>query len=116
MIRTAAEMTVDVRPRLRGGEGDTTIRTCFRPEEFGARLRLCATLTLPPGASIGPHAHDGEDEIYLILRGRGLVDDAGRKDVRVTVGDAVLTGKGATHAIRNDGTEPLELAAIIVLY
>ena len=32
---------------------------------------------------------------------------------RVAVGDAVLTGNGESHAILNDGEEPLELMAFI---
>ncbi|MFZ4394129.1 MAG: hypothetical protein ACOYOU_00725 [Kiritimatiellia bacterium] len=36
--------------------------------------------------------------------------------MRVSAGEAILTGKGASHAIRNDGAEPLELMAWIVKY
>jgi mannose-6-phosphate isomerase-like protein (cupin superfamily) len=115
MIRKAAERPVEVRANLRGGTGEVTIRHYFKPDEFGAKTRLCALLTLPPGASIGTHAHAGEDEIYLIVRGSGLLEEDGR-ETRVQAGDAVLTGKGSTHAIRNGGTEPLEIAATILLY
>ena len=115
MIRTPADMPVEERPQMRGGAGTVRVQTCFRPEEFGARLRLCARLTLPPGASIGLHAHEGEDEIYLVLTGGGVVTEDGC-DKRVRAGDAVLTGRGGSHAVRNDGSEPLEIAAIIVKY
>jgi mannose-6-phosphate isomerase-like protein (cupin superfamily) len=115
MIHKASELQVEVRDRMRGGEGSVTIRHYFSPGEFTAKVRLCASLTIPVGAGIGPHVHDAEDEIYLVTRGSGLLDD-GTKVSRIGVGDAVLTGKGGRHSVTNDGTEPLEITAVIVCY
>jgi len=115
MVRQPSDMHSEVRPNMRGGQGEVAIRHLFRPEEFGGKVRLCARLTLPPGASIGPHAHADEDEVFLIARGSGLFDEGGHES-RVQAGDAMLTGRGASHAIRNDGAEPLEIVAFIVKY
>lgn len=115
MIRTPDAMRAEERAQMRGGQGVTTIRHLFEPAEFGARMRLCAELTLPPGASIGPHTHDGEDEVYVILAGTGELDD-GTSKAAVRAGDAVLTGRGETHAIANTGDTPLKLLAFIALY
>jgi len=115
MKRTASEMTAEQRPKMRGGEGTVTIRNYFAKEEFGAKVRLCAEMTLPPGASIGTHAHEGEDEVYIVTQGSGLLDE-GKGPVRVSAGDAILTGKGASHSIRNDDTEDLRIIAMIMLY
>ena len=115
MVRKFSEMSVETRDKMRGGEGAVTIRHYFTPAEFGAKMRLCALLTIPPGASIGEHPHEGEDEVYLILRGSGVVREQDGNH-RVTAGDAVLTGKGASHAIANDTAEILEVAAFVILY
>lgn len=115
MIRKAAETSVEVRENMRGGQGKVTIRHFFKPEDFTAKSRLCARLTLPPGAGIGPHAHEGEDEVYLITSGEGLLED-GQTQTRVRAGDAILTGNGQTHAIRNDSERELELIAFILCY
>jgi len=115
MIRQPTDMTTEVRPQMRGGTGEVTIQHLFRPEEFGAKVRLCARLAIPPGASIGPHTHADEDEVYLIVSGNGLLDE-GAQTTRVNPGDAILTGKGASHAVRNDGTAPLEILAFISKY
>lgn len=115
MIRQATEMAVEIRENMRGGAGAVTLQHLFKADEFKAKSRLCARLTLPPGAGIGPHRHDNEDEVYYILRGEGVVEeDTGAR--RVKTGDAVLTGQGASHAIRNDGAEPLEILAVILCY
>jgi mannose-6-phosphate isomerase-like protein (cupin superfamily) len=115
MIRRKAEMKVEVRENMRGGDGMVTVREMFTPDEITAPTRLCATLTLDPGASIGVHQHNGEDEVYVITAGRGVLDD-GITQEEVAAGDAVLTGNGERHSIRNSGDEPLEVIAVIMLY
>lgn len=115
MIRTPAQQTVETRERMRGGQGTVTLRHFFNPADFAAPVRLCARLEIPPGAGIGPHAHAGEDEVYVILKGEGLLDD-GRQRTLLKAGDAVLTGRGDSHAITNSGSETLEIAAFIACY
>ena len=115
MIRKASEVAVEVRDKMRGGTGQVTIQHFFKPDEFKARVRLCARLVLPPGAGIGRHTHETEDEVYIVTRGSGILDE-GERQVRVTAGDSVLTGRGESHAIRNDGTETLEIIAVIACY
>jgi mannose-6-phosphate isomerase-like protein (cupin superfamily) len=115
MIRQAGDMKVEVRDRMRGGAGQVNVRHWLQKEDFKANVRLCAKLTIPPGAGIGTHPHEKEDEVYVILRGSGLLHD-GTRETRVSAGDAILTGNGGAHAIRNDGPEDLEIAAMIVGY
>lgn len=115
MIRRSADQVVEVRKAMRGGPGEVVVRQYFKPEEIRAKCRLCGHLTLAPGAGIGLHQHSTEDEVYIILRGSGVLDEGGSK-VRVSAGDAVLTGKGESHAVTNDGTEPLEIIAVIMCY
>ena len=115
MIRKAAERKTEVREGMRGGTGSVEISHYFRGDEWTADARLCAELILAPGASIGSHQHVREDEVYIITHGSGLLED-GSGEKRVDVGDAILTGNGETHAIRNDGDESLHLVAVIVRY
>ena len=115
MIRKPSDMRVERREKMRGGEGAVTVVHLFEKEEFGSRMRLCSKIVLPPGASIGEHQHEGEDEVYFVVRGAGLIND-GTVESRVSAGDAILTGKGQSHAVRNDGREPLEMVAVIMCY
>ena len=115
MIRKTSDVKVEVRDKMRGGAGTVTIHHYFEKSDFTANVRLCARLVLPPGAGIGPHTHTGEDEVYLVLKGSGTLDD-GTTRSRVSAGDSILTGNGQTHAIHNDGQEPLELIAVIACY
>ena len=115
MIRNLRETKVEVRENMKGGTGKVTIRHYLQKDDFKANVRLCAHLTVPPGSGIGPHAHEKEDEVFIILKGSGIVSDAGR-DARVSAGDTIVTGNGGQHAIRNDGTIDLEIVAMIMCY
>ncbi len=115
MIKTKDAMETEVRPGMRGGMGAVSVQHFFKPEEITAKTRLCARLTLPPGASIGTHQHEHEDEVYIVLSGEGILDD-GHSKTPVRAGDAVLTGKGESHAIANTGRDVLEIIAVIMLY
>ncbi len=115
MIKKKTEQDVEKRENMRGGTGEVTIRHYLKPDEIKARTRLCAELFLPPGASIGVHDHVDEDEIYIIRKGRGLMNDGG-KEFPVEAGDAILTGQGASHSIKNTGAEDLVVTAVIIKY
>ena len=115
MIRRSGTYEAAERKEMRGGKGTVRIENYWKPGELKAKTRLLAKLTLPPGASIGFHEHVGEEEVFIVLRGQGRVKDADKEDI-VNVGDTILTGNGAGHAIESIGAEPLELVAIIVQY
>ena len=53
--------------------------------------------------------------IYIIVKGTGILDD-GQARTTVHEGDAILTGKGETHAIANAGSTDLEIIAVIMCY
>jgi mannose-6-phosphate isomerase-like protein (cupin superfamily) len=108
------ELKTEMREKARGGNGTTTFLHLV--EGKGAvhkNVNMMAELTLPPGASMGPHSHTGETEFYIILKGNGTVNDNGTEKP-VAAGDVMITGNGETHSIANTGSVPLVLHAIIV--
>lgn len=115
MIRKASDAQTEIRENMRGGDGSVTIAHFFTQEEITAKSRLCAKMTLPPNASIGLHEHVNEDEVYIIIGGSGILTE-GSTETGVTAGDAILTGNGASHSIRNNGNEDLVIIAVIMCY
>jgi mannose-6-phosphate isomerase-like protein (cupin superfamily) len=113
MIRNAEQMRTEVREHMRGGPGKVFMRHIIEKEEL-SHSRLFAEVILEPGDGIGVHEHSGETEYYWILSGSGTVAEADGER-RVSAGDVVITGNGASHSIRNDGSEPLRFAALILL-
>lgn len=112
MIKRASEMLSSER-QMRGGDGLCQILEFLKPEEM-KHCRLFSTITMKQGTSIGEHDHVNETEYYWIISGEGVVTEAdGEKTVRA--GDLVITGGGASHAIRNEKVEPLVFLALIIL-
>jgi mannose-6-phosphate isomerase-like protein (cupin superfamily) len=116
MIKRALTMEKEMREGMRGGTGSAEVCHVFRSAELkGGRTRLFARLRLEAGSSIGYHVHEGEEEIFYILAGRGRVTVGGLVS-EVGPGDAVLTGGGGGHSVACVGPEPLEMMAVILQY
>jgi len=114
MIIHRHAMKVELKERMRDGEGTTTL-VHFVDGATMKNARLLSEITLPPGASIGEHRHDSETEYYIILEGTGMVKDNG-VDTPIKAGDVVVTGDGASHSIKNTGTTLLKFIAVIITY
>lgn len=115
MIKRNAVRESETREQMRGGPGRATIKHYFKKDEINAKCRLCAELILLPGAGIGVHEHKEEDEVFIVQQGKGLVVVDGKEE-EVNVGDAILTGKGASHSIKNIGDIDLKITAVIMQY
>ena len=114
MIRRKSEMTSEIRENMRGGNGKIEITNIVNKEEL-KNARLLAYINIPKDASIGDHDHKEETEYYIILEGKGQVND---NDIlyEINKGDVVITGGGASHSIKNIGNEELKMIAIIITY
>ena len=112
MVIERSSMETEIRPRMREGKGECAI-TLLAGRRLQKHCRVLSEIEIPPGASIGPHDHREETEYYIVLEGRGLLDDDGSL-VTVKPGDVVVTGGGASHSIETEGDTPLRLIAVIV--
>jgi mannose-6-phosphate isomerase-like protein (cupin superfamily) len=114
MIIHRNEMKVERKEKMRDGEGTVTI-THFVEGGTMQNARMLAELSLPPGASIGYHQHANETEYFMFISGTGTINDNGR-EIPVKPGDVAVTGNGACHGVKNTGTEPLVINAVIITY
>ncbi|MDD2402953.1 MAG: cupin domain-containing protein [Lentisphaerae bacterium] len=115
MIKKTDQLRCETREKMRGGDGCVRIEHLWEPKsEMKSLNRMVSRLILEPGSSIGAHRHDGEDEIFYIVRGTAQVDDDGNIAV-LKAGDTILTGN-AQHSLKNIGDDTLEVLAIISLH
>lgn len=70
-------------------------------------------MTIPVGTEFGRHIHDGSEEPYVILKGRGtaLLDD---EEHPVGPGDYLMLRNQGMHGLRNDGVEDIELLCVCI--
>ncbi len=112
MISRKSQMHEEVKERMRDGNGAVTVKYLVPGSETFGKSRLIACLTMPKGASIGPHDHVEEAEMYIILRGQAYVTENGVGST-LEAGDVMFTGNGDFHSIENCGDDDLVLYAVI---
>lgn len=113
MKKTNGELTCEVRSNMAGGTGDVALRHMLLPQEAYGAGRLFAINTLPAGASIGYHRHDGEFEVYYVLEGTAKVTEDGEVYL-LHPGEMMQCGDGSSHGIENAGQEDLKIIALIL--
>jgi quercetin dioxygenase-like cupin family protein len=65
-----------------------------------------------PGQQHAPHAHDGQDKLYVVLQGSGEIR-IGEKTELLAAGDVALAPSGVVHSIRNPGPDRLVVMAVL---
>jgi mannose-6-phosphate isomerase-like protein (cupin superfamily) len=65
-----------------------------------------------PGQEHAAHAHAGQDKLYVVLEGSGVVR-IGEREKPMTAGDAAFAPAGVIHSIRNPGAERLVVLAVL---
>lgn len=103
----------DIRENMRGGDGTVTVENFVNAGQLNDKGRLFGKIILEPGCSIGYHVHEKDAELFYIIKGVAEYTD-GDKEVTVYPGDTTLCPTGTGHSIRNNGTETVELIALIV--
>ena len=112
MFKKANDMTLEVRPKLRGGEGEAHFKHLFSADELLGKATLCAIISLDPGCSIGEHPHDPDAELYYLLEGTLEVTDNG-VSYTMEAGDAMITGEGKTHSATNKSDKVARILAVV---
>lgn len=114
MIRKPEEFRIEYKEHMRDGDGTVQLTHFITgPEELCGKGRLFSKITLNPGCSIGYHVHEGDAELFYILKGTAEYNDAG--EIRqVTAGDVTICPAGTGHGIANKTEDVVELVAVIV--
>jgi mannose-6-phosphate isomerase-like protein (cupin superfamily) len=96
--------TIEESPRnFRGGQISYLLLT---RGQFGSGNLAITWVEGSPGSEQALHAHPANEQVYVIVRGRGVMKVAGEEQ-EVKAGTLVFIPLGADHAIRNTGGEPL---------
>ena len=108
-IKQASEPSI--KKSHRGGAGEAKFFASSLPQD-GACFQTAARIELEPGASIGFHRHEDDEEVYAIVSGEGTYFfDGGQVPARS--GDIFTTLRGMAHGLRNDGVSPLVFFAVV---
>lgn len=100
------------REKLGGtGKGRALAFPITIPDTNGAFI-MTTRLELEPGASIGYHKHEDNEEVYFIMAGSGLYCEENETRT-VKAGDVLLCRRGRSHGLENTEEETLKIGAAI---
>lgn len=77
----------------------------------GHGFRFVHDNILEPGATVGEHLHQGDEEIYFVLEGNGIMIEDG-VEFEIHAGDLSLVQSGHTHGLRNNSDTSMRLLVI----
>ena len=113
MIRRRSEAEVAYKPQIHGGEGFLIFYEMLKPEESAFGMGHFRLATLFPGASIGEHLHDGDEEVYCVYEGEGVLTFDGVAHP-VKEGDFSLVTPGHRHGLKNTGQKEMKIIIVKV--
>ena len=93
-----------------GGKGSVFRRTLLNdvPDSVFKYVR---DIVVPTGTIIAEHTHTGDNEIYFVISGSGIMVVDGEECV-LSPGAVALTLSGSTHGIRNEAPEKLRILVV----
>ena len=82
----------------------SAIREILAPAKSSLKAQSLAEATLKPGQSTEKHLHVRAEEVYYVLKGRGLME-IGQVKQEIGPGDGVAIPPGSEHKLTNTGEE-----------
>jgi mannose-6-phosphate isomerase-like protein (cupin superfamily) len=97
------------RDKVAGGQGVLAGKFSFTRNDAKDSfvIKEIGWMTLQPGASIGMHKHEDNEDAYIILFGEGVFTDGRGQKTTVTGGDITIARAGDSHSLENTGQVPL---------
>jgi len=97
------------RPDVAGGRGILAGEMAFTRNNADPLwvIRETGWLSLKSGDSVGLHAHQNNDDAYIIISGQGEFTGSDGKTVPVGPGDITIAHGGQSHALKNTGSDLL---------
>ena len=112
MVTNVHKVIPEVAEKVRDGIGTVTAHKLLNLFP-GSSIKSVGIVRLEPGASVGDHSHQDEEDFYYCISGTGVVADNGI-DYPFTPGTLQITRSGESQAIRNTGeTELVFLGALV---
>ena len=90
----------------------------FAPEKMGkttlaqGEFLFAGLNAFSPGQEHAPHAHQGQDKLYVVLEGTGEFR-IGEATETLSAGDAGFAPSGVMHSVRNSGKQRLVVLAVL---
>ncbi len=108
MVIDFNKMAEEAKPNFKGGLKEYNVKM------FTDDTNKIMHGRLVPGASIGFHTHETDQEVIYVLEGEGtVINGEGIPDDKALPGQALYCAKGQSHSLVNTGTKDLIFFAVV---
>lgn len=108
------EVTVETAEKLGGeGKGKAVLKHFLIGDELPSKAGLACKIELEPGGSVSYHKHEGEGEMYYIIKGHGEYRENG-KTMPISEGMTTMVYDGDSHGLVNSEDGAMEFLAFII--
>ncbi len=90
----------------------TTSHQLLFPENSGSARVTITRVVLQPGAVNQRHRHATSEQVWVALRGSGVLLVANDAEIPFAAGDVARFEDGEIHGFRNTGTVPFEYLSV----
>lgn len=115
IINTVKNSKRVVQNKCHGGDGSIVFREVFIDKDFKSSVEFLHETSIKPNSTIGYHKHLGNEEVYYVIEGQGLMT-VDNEDKIVGPGDAVITSSGSSHGLKNIGLTDLKIIVFEAKY
>lgn len=105
----------ELQERCHNGKGTISFREVFNKDDFKSTIQFLHETSVMPDSTIGYHKHTGNEEIYYIVEGEGIMT-VDEEEKKVIPGDAVITHSGSSHGLKNTGDKELKILVFEAKY
>lgn len=84
----------------------------LNPENSASERVTITRVVVQPGAVQPRHAHDGSEQIWVGIRGNGVLLLDNGQEAKFTAGDVVRFADRDIHGLRNDSGEGFEYISV----
>ena len=114
-VYTSEQLFIKDTENLAGGKGTIHGEYPFRREQALPKdaFKEIGWITMKPGTSVGVHSHTEDEDIWMIISGRGVFTDSEGNTHQVGPGDVTIARRGQSHGIANQTMENLVFLDII---
>jgi quercetin dioxygenase-like cupin family protein len=92
--------------------GGVTSEQLLFPENSQSQRVTITRVTIAPGARNPPHAHAASEQVWVALRGSGILLLGGAITAPFAEGDVVRFAEGDVHGFENTGTVEFEYLSV----
>ena len=111
MIKNYFTAAKQVQESSHEGTGAVDLHEIWKSSDFKSNIDFFDRVVVPPGSTIGFHKHGENEEMYIVLEGKGLMiieDD----EVEVGKGDMILNPAGGRHGLINNSAADIDILVI----